>query len=115
MSRYTKYDDRAGIFLGQIITACYEISAKTKADAFFSYSPHTSQIDIIIHPNGWNSSNTEDDYFKIVVHNNSNHCIYFGDTEDSDDSYGISPLEEALKELTAFYEKLKGQVDEKDS
>lgn len=114
MSRHTKFDEDIEDVISWIVKKCYEISTTTKADAFFSYSPHTSQIDIFIHPNGWSNEDGEEDCFHITVHNNGNHCIYFGDTDDGD-NYGVSPLKEALKELDALCKELRGQTDEKDT
>ena len=112
MSRHTQYDDRAGILLSQIIATCYEISTQTKADAFFSYSPHTSQIDVTIHPKGYSIDDKWDDdggdvfSLKSV---NGNRAIYFGDSEPDDDwldeeyyKRGIEPLQKAYEQLVAL-------------
>ncbi|MCI9247465.1 MAG: hypothetical protein HFJ30_10300 [Clostridia bacterium] len=38
----------------QILDKCYEISTTTKADVFFSYSPHCNFYDVYYCQNGWN-------------------------------------------------------------
>lgn len=109
MSRHTQYDDRAGILLGQIIATCYEISTQTKADAFFNYSPHTSQISIAIHPTGWNENDKWDSDGGNVFYLLNDCAIYFGDSEPDcdwvDDDYykrGIKPLQKAYEQLEAL-------------
>ena len=107
MSRHTQYDDRAGILLGQIIATCYEISTQTKADAFFSYSPHTSQIDVSIHPKGYSNDDKWDydggDVFRLES-DNGDPAIYFCDSEPDDDYYkrGIEPLQRVYEQLVAL-------------
>lgn len=110
MSRHTVYDERAGILLGQIIATCYEISTQTKADAFFSYSPHTSQIDISIHPNGYSVDDKWEydggDVFSIKSVKGDS-LIYFGDSEPDEDEFGndeyfkrgIEPLQKAYEQI----------------
>ena len=108
MSRHTQYDDRAGILLGQIIATCYEISTQTKADAFFDYSPHTSQISIVIHPTGWNVDDKWDYEGGNVFYLFNDGAIYFGDSELDDDwiddyyKRGIEPLQKAYGQLVAL-------------
>lgn len=111
MSRHTQYDDRAGILLGQIIATCYEISTQTKADAFFRYSPHTSQIDVTIYPKGYSIDDKWDDDGDVfsLKSDNGDLAIYFGDSEPDDDwldddyyKRGIEPLQRVYEQLVAL-------------
>ena len=36
-----------------VLTLCMEISNNTKADAFFSYSPHVNSYMVYVHRDGW--------------------------------------------------------------
>ena len=66
--------EQKGTMQGNCITAetvcqmarlCYEVSTKTKADAFFSYSPHIPQMDIWIHRSGWHKGSNADEWITI--------------------------------------------------
>lgn len=122
MSRHTQYDERASILLNQILATCYEISTLTKADAFFSYSPHTSEINIIIHPNGWSDEDDWEENGGDIFYVNNCH-IYFGDSEpdegdfENDEYYkmGIEPLQKTYEQLEALKKQYIGEAnDEKD-
>lgn len=118
MSQHTQYDDRAGILLGQIIATCYEISTQTKADAFFDYSPHTSQISISIHPTGWNENDEWEYDGGNVFYLLNNYAIYFGDSESDcdwleDDFHkrGIEPLQKAYEQLVALKQQYMEETE----
>lgn len=87
--RHTKYDERCCELLEETMAICYELSSKTNSDVFFTYSPHTSEVQIQVYPFGWDE--TIEDYIDIEV--NGEKHIYFGGEE------GAEPLENVLKQL----------------
>lgn len=111
MSRHTKFDEKTNALLCQILSRCYIISTTTKADAFCSYHPHVSQIDIYIYPDGFDSS---EDCFFITENGEEEHlksaAIYFG--VKGHFNYGIKGLENAMKKLDELYDKFFREIDE---
>lgn len=108
MSRHIEYDERAGILLGQIIATCYEISTKTKADAFLNYSPHTAEINIYIYPEGWSISGNCFYLTEYGKKKENSYSIYFCKNYEEADVIGIEPLQNAYEQL----ETLKKQYME---
>lgn len=90
------YSTKADNLLRQIISKCYEISARTPADVFFRYSPHTSEISVHYHPKGWDVDPDECVYLQYRY----NRSIYF-----SGENNGIEPLENILEQLNDLYSK----------
>ena len=46
-------EQRIGVLLGDILNACHAISAETKADCFFAYSPHVNGVRVWLCEFGW--------------------------------------------------------------
>lgn len=96
--RHIKYDEHCCKQLKEITALCYEISTKTISDVFFSYSPHTSEIHVLIYPCGWSFG--AEDCIEIEV--NGYKHIYFGDEE------GAEPLENCLNQLKEILKEEEG-------
>ena len=48
-----KITSAAWLALQRVLDLCMEISTTTKADCFFSYSPHVNSYMVYIHRDGW--------------------------------------------------------------
>lgn len=66
----------------KVMELCYKISNETKVDAFFYYAPHTQQIDVDIHYNGWINEDDMIDEFK-----RSNTKLSFNDWKKERNKY----------------------------
>ena len=90
--------------LQEIVARCYEISTKTKADAFFDYSPHTRQISVCVYENGWSEDATIEDVIYIA------YPVYFGKGEYLDDREtfddGLEGLDKTISRLKLLKERL---------
>ena len=82
-----KYDSFTEDLLTEIVGHCYEISTQTKADAFFEYAPHTSEITI--------------EYIRYKGTNS----IYFNDED------GTERLEYALEQLAKLHDQYEREMN----
>lgn len=101
----SEFIEQAQEKLQEIVALCYEISTKTKADAFFDYSPHTRQISVYVYENGWSEDATiEDDAIEIA------HPVYFGKGEYLDDretfDNGLEGLDKTISRLKLLKKRL---------
>lgn len=101
----SEFIEQAQEKLQEIVALCYEISTKSKADAFFDYSPHTRQISVIVYENGWNEDATiEDDAIEF------DYPVYFGkgvfldDRKTFDD--GLEGLDKTISRLKLIKERI---------
>lgn len=85
--------------LEKIIGYCYSISTQTKADAFFDYAPHTSEITVRIYPDGWTS---ESDCINISY--KEERSTYF-------EYYGPKILETVIQKLEKIYRQYLLKAD----
>lgn len=101
MAVQSEYNEQVQKKLQEIISLCYEISTKTKADVFLNYSPHIAAVLISYHPNGWNSEIDDWEYIQVK----DSIYIHFGTTNDGYE-YGTERLDDAIKQLKASYHQL---------
>lgn len=94
-----KYDSFTEDLLTEIVGHCYEISTQTKADAFFEYAPHTSEITIRIYPDGWYAE-ADPEYIRYKGTNS----IYFNDED------GTERIEYALEQLAKLHDQYKREM-----
>lgn len=96
----TKYDCFTEDLLKIIVGHCYEISTQTKADAFFDYAPHTSEITIRIYPDGW-SAEADPEYIRYKGTNS----IYFNNCDSETEG-----LEYALEQLAKLHDQYEREM-----
>lgn len=104
MAVQSEFIEQAQEKLQEIVALCYQISTKSKADAFFYYSPHTRQISVYVYENGWSEDISIDDAIDIA------NPVYFGKGEclDNREKFddGLEGLDKTISRLKLLKERL---------